>query len=139
AGCAAPAPRGASRSRTSRSYRRGKIPRTLDHSFPEPETAQMLLEEHQKLAPAFDQIQIQRDESLSPRRVVEQDQSIAADHLLRSADPIPGNHPAAEMMERSDGDALFADLGDRTQRSKPHLEPAQPQGSDVQPDEFLAD
>src|ERR1043165_9438110 len=90
-----------------------QIPRPLHLPLHEPHQNQPRVEEGEKIAAAFDEVQVERDEAHPARRVVVDDQAIAADHLLRSADRVPANHPLPELMQRAERDRLLPYLRDR--------------------------
>src|ERR1051326_7997469 len=116
-----------------------EIPRPIRLPLHEPHQNQPRVEEAEKIAAAFDEVQVERDEAHPARRVVVDDQAIAADHLLRSADRAPANHALPELMQRAERDRLLPSLRDRPSRAEPDLQSADPQRPDVDPDEAFAD
>jgi len=114
-------------------------PRAVHLALDEAHQQQPRVEEGEEVAAAFDEVQVERDEAHPAGRVIEDDQAVAADHLLRSANRAPANHAAAKVMQRPKRDRLIPHLRNRPSRPEPDLQSADPERADVHPDEALSD
>src|SRR5258708_29748576 len=80
-----------------------EVARALDRAFPESHGQQPCVEEREKVAAAFDEVQIQRHEAQAARGAVLDDQAITAHHLLRPQEAAPLDEPGAKLVERPEG------------------------------------